>query len=82
MSLFFLINDFLLEGFLNPARTQTSRTDLDSFDRTVFHNLHALQIGVKLPGSDIMSVRDRIAEHWLLFTYVTLHWHGKYSPHS
>ena len=82
MSLFCWSLTSLLYGFLDLARPQAAGTDPDSLDCTVFNDLYALQIRVELSGSDIMSVRDRIAENRFFFTNIALHWHGNYSPHS
>jgi len=68
-----------LDGFLNFAGPQAARADFNSFNCAVFLDFYALQIRVKFPGFDVMSVGNRIAEYRFFFTYIALHWHGNYS---
>ena len=45
-----------LDGFLNLAGSQTAGADFNSLNRAVFHDFYALQIGIELPGADVMSM--------------------------
>jgi hypothetical protein len=71
-----------LQGLLYLAGPEAAGADLNSFNRAFFQYLDALKIRVELPGADVMSVRNRIAEYGFLFANIALLGHTIYSYQS
>ena len=67
---------------MNLAGSQAARADLNSFNSAIFQDFDTLEVGVELPGADVVSMGDRIAEYRFLFTDMALHGHGNYSYQS
>ena len=64
-----------LWGFLHFAGSQAPGADANALNGAILHDAHALKIGIELPRTHIVRVRNRAPEGRRLGANITLHRH-------